>query len=96
MVRKKQEPNRVDSLLDELLEEHQTPEEILGESGLLKQLTKSLSVIGSSVEPYNFLQAKFTIALGLTKQTTRLLKNSEEFGWSLTPVWRIALPCREL
>ena len=42
MVRKKQEPNRVDSLLDELLEEHQTPEEILGESGLLKQLTKRL------------------------------------------------------
>jgi len=42
MVRKKQEPNRVDTLLDELLEEHQTPEEILGESGLLKQLTKRL------------------------------------------------------
>jgi transposase-like protein len=42
MVRKKQEPNRVDSLLDELLEDHQTPEEILGESGLLKQLTKRL------------------------------------------------------
>jgi transposase-like protein len=42
MVRKKQEPNRVDSLLDELLEEHQTPEEILGESGLLQQLTKRL------------------------------------------------------
>jgi len=38
MVRKKQEPNRVDALLDELLEEHQTPEEMLGESGLLKQL----------------------------------------------------------
>lgn len=42
MARKKQEPNRVDALLDELLEEHQTPEEILGESGLLKQLTKRL------------------------------------------------------
>lgn len=42
MVRKKQEQNRVDTLLDELLEEHQTPEEILGESGLLKQLTKRL------------------------------------------------------
>jgi hypothetical protein len=47
MVRKKREPNRVDSLLDELLEEHQTPEEILGESGLLKQLTKRL--IGRSL-----------------------------------------------
>ena len=42
MGRKKQEPNRVDTLLDELLEDYQTPEEILGESGLLKQLTKRL------------------------------------------------------
>ena len=42
MPRKKKESNRVDSLLDELLEEHQTPEAILGESGLLKQLSKRL------------------------------------------------------
>lgn len=42
MARKKKEPNRVDDLLDELLAEHQSPEEILGESGLLKQLTKRL------------------------------------------------------
>ena len=42
MTRKKQDPNRVDALLDELLEEHQSPEEILGESGLLKQLSKRL------------------------------------------------------
>lgn len=42
MLRKKQEINPVDRLLDELLTEHQTPEEILGESGLLKQLTKRL------------------------------------------------------
>lgn len=42
MPRKKQEINPVDRLLDELLTEHQTPEEILGESGLLKQLTKRL------------------------------------------------------
>ncbi|MBE9174203.1 hypothetical protein IQ225_00540 [Synechocystis salina LEGE 06155] len=41
MVRKK-EPNCVDGLLEELLEEHQTLEEILGESGPLKQLTKRL------------------------------------------------------
>jgi hypothetical protein len=40
MARKKQETNPVDCLLDELLTEYQTPEEILGESGLLKQLTK--------------------------------------------------------
>lgn len=42
MPRKKQEITPVDRLLDELLTEHQTPEEILGESGLLKQLTKRL------------------------------------------------------
>lgn len=42
MSRKKKETHRVDSLLDELLEEHQTPEAILGESGLLKQLSKRL------------------------------------------------------
>lgn len=42
MARKKKEPNRFDDLLDELLVDHQTPEEILGESGLLKQLTKRL------------------------------------------------------
>ena len=42
MTRKKQDPNRVDAILDELLEEHQSPEEILGESGLLKQLSKRL------------------------------------------------------
>ena len=42
MPRKKKETNRVDAILDELLEEHQTPEAILGESGLLKQLSKRL------------------------------------------------------
>ena len=38
MRRKNQELNRA----DELLEDCQSPEEILGESGLLKQLTKRL------------------------------------------------------
>ena len=42
MPRKKQAPNRADELLDELLADCQSPEEILGESGLLKQLTKRL------------------------------------------------------
>ena len=42
MARKKKEPNRVDDLLDDLLSDCQSPEEILGESGLLKQLTKRL------------------------------------------------------
>ena len=42
MVRKKKEPNRVDDLLDELLEDCTTPEDILGESGLMSQLKKRL------------------------------------------------------
>lgn len=42
MPKKKPGPNRADELLDELLSECQSPEEILGESGLLKQLTKRL------------------------------------------------------
>ncbi len=40
MVRNKKETNRVDEMLDELLVDCQTPEGILGESGLLKQLSK--------------------------------------------------------
>ena len=42
MARTKKESNRVDELLDELLADHRTPEEILGESGLLKKLSKRL------------------------------------------------------
>lgn len=42
MPRKKRQPNRVDELLDQLLAEDYSPEAILGESGLLKQLTKRL------------------------------------------------------
>ena len=42
MPKKKPELNRADELLDEMLSDCQSPEEILGESGLLKQLTKRL------------------------------------------------------
>ncbi len=42
MARKKKETNRVDEMLDELLADCQTAEDILGESGLLKQLSKRL------------------------------------------------------
>ena len=42
MARKKKEPNRVDELLDELLADCATPEDILGESGLAKQIKKRL------------------------------------------------------
>jgi len=42
MGRKKKEPNRVDDLLDELLEDCVTPEDILGKSGLMGQIKKRL------------------------------------------------------
>ncbi|WP_284681680.1 IS256 family transposase [Adonisia turfae] len=42
MARQKKEPNRVDELLDELLEDCSTPDDILGESGLMKQIKKRL------------------------------------------------------
>lgn len=42
MVRKPKSTNRVDALLDELLAEDHSPEAVLGESGLLKQLSKRL------------------------------------------------------
>jgi putative transposase len=42
MVRRKQETSRTDALLDELLLDCQSPEDILGESGLLKQLSQRL------------------------------------------------------
>lgn len=42
MARKKKEPNRVDDLLDELLEDCATPEDILGKSGLMGQIKKRL------------------------------------------------------
>jgi putative transposase len=42
MVRRKKEPNRVDEMLDELLSDCHGPEDILGESGLLQQLSQRL------------------------------------------------------
>ena len=42
MARKKKEPNRVDDLLDELLEDCVTPEDILGKSGLMGQIKKRM------------------------------------------------------
>ena len=42
MAKKPKSPNRVDQLLDELLAEDHSPEAVLGESGLLKQLSKRL------------------------------------------------------
>ena len=42
MVRKKKEPNHIDAMLDDLLADCEGPEDILGEAGLLKQLSQRL------------------------------------------------------
>jgi putative transposase len=42
MARRKMQPNRVDELLDDLLADCHSPEDIVGESGLLKQLSQRL------------------------------------------------------
>lgn len=42
MPRRKMPKTRADELLDELLQDYSTPEEILGHNGLLKQLTKRM------------------------------------------------------
>ena len=50
MAKKEKSPNRVDQLLDELLAEDHSPEAVLGESGLLKQLSKRLVERGLAAE----------------------------------------------
>jgi hypothetical protein len=42
MSRTKKEANRTDELLDELLLDYRTPADIIGEGGLLKQLSQRL------------------------------------------------------
>ena len=42
MSRQKKAPNRVDDLLDELLADDHSPEAVLGQNGILKQLSKRL------------------------------------------------------
>lgn len=42
-MRKQRQPQtKVDHLLDELLQDYTSPEQILGEQGLIKQLSKRL------------------------------------------------------
>lgn len=63
MARKKKETNRVDEMLDELLADCQTPEDILGESGLLKQLSKRLIERALAGELNHHLKAEKEIEL---------------------------------
>ncbi len=54
----KKQTSRVDELLDDLLADHQGPEAILGESGLLKQLSKRLVERALAGELSHHLQAE--------------------------------------
>ena len=56
-------------LLDELLKDYQTPEQILGENGILKQLTKRLAE--------RALQAEMTHHLGYAKHDYQSKANKE-------------------
>ena len=58
-------------LLDELLKDYQTPEQILGENGILKQLTKRLAE--------RALQAEMTHHLGYAKHDYQSKANKETF-----------------
>jgi transposase-like protein len=70
MARKKQETNRVDEMLDELLADCQTPEDILGESGLLKQLSKRLIERALAGELNHHLNSKQAELEHLTPETS--------------------------
>ncbi len=56
MPRRRIEKTRADELLDELLEDYQGPEAILGQEGLLKQLTKRLVERALSAELSHHLE----------------------------------------
>ena len=60
---------RAEVLLDELLKNYQTPEQILGENGILKQLTKRLAE--------RALQAEMTHHLGYAKHDYQSKANKE-------------------
>ena len=60
---------RAEVLLDELLKDYQTPEQILGENGILKQLTKRLAE--------RALQAEMTHHLGYAKHDYQSKANKE-------------------
>lgn len=82
MPRRKQEPNRVDDLLDDLLSDCQSPEDILGESGLLKQLTKRLVERALAGELNHHLK---TEALPFADETEDKRRNSRN-GYSAKTV----------
>ena len=76
-------------LLDELLKDYQTPEQILGENGILKQLTKRLAE--------RALQAEMTHHLGYAKHDYQSKANKETLSSSITTPMMIYLKnCHQL
>ena len=68
MVRKQNKSNRIDAMLDDLLADCQRPEDILGESSLLKQLSQRLverSPPEGSTTPLVFIQVGFILNFNL-------------------------------
>jgi len=63
MPRRRKELSQTDQLLDELLQQYTTPEEILGEQGLLKQLTKRLMERALSAELTHHLNQEIHLSL---------------------------------
>jgi len=68
MARKTKDTNRVDEVLDDLLADCQTLEEILGESGLLEQLSQRL-IERALARELNHLKAEATELGDLTPQS---------------------------
>jgi len=56
-------------LIDELLKEYRRPEDIIGENGLLKQLTKALIERAMNAELTQQLDTRSTIRRGTTAAT---------------------------
>mgnify|MGYP002819509186 CR=1 FL=1 len=68
---------RKEKLLDELLKECKSPEDILGEGGLLKQLTKSLVERALEGEMTDHLRYQKHSPLGKTKRNSRNGKSAK-------------------
>jgi transposase-like protein len=98
MARKKKETNRVDEILDELLADCQNPEDILGESGLLKQLSKRLIERALAGELNHHFKVEKEVELD-ESDSERLLRGNSRNGYSKKTIQTnhgemdLAIPC---
>lgn len=80
MARKKKTPNRVDELLDDLLADSQSPEDILGENGLMKQLSQRLIERALAGELTHHLKSEQQVAA--TDESEEPAKRNSRNGYS--------------